>query len=73
MDTKHVNASGELAAIRLALEVYAAERMKWPQERRAHVEQELADLLVTLVRLSDRLNIDIFSAGDKILSGKRAD
>lgn len=38
-----------------------------PEERRSHVEMELADVLLYLLRLSDRLNVDLLdAAGRKI-------
>jgi NTP pyrophosphatase (non-canonical NTP hydrolase) len=34
-------------------------------EKRAQVEQELADVFIYLVRLADRLDIDLLSAADR--------
>jgi len=36
-----------------------------PAEKLAEVEQELADTFVYLIRLADKLNIDLLAAADK--------
>ena len=38
-----------------------------PEERRAEVADELADVLLYLVRLSDKLGIDLLAAADRKL------
>ena len=67
MDGVEAGPSPDVAALRAALKAYVAERSGWPAERRSQIEEELADLLVMLVRLADRLNIDVFEAGSKLL------
>ena len=67
MDGAEAGLSPDMAALRAALAAYLDDRSRWPAERRSQIEQELAELLVMLVRLGDRLHIDVFEAGSKLL------
>ena len=61
----HRSAPASVAAIKQLLNAYADECTGVPRER---VEQEFGDLLLYLVRLAGRLDLDLIEAGQKQLA-----
>ena len=48
------------------------ESFELPQDKLAAVEEELADILVYLIRIADRLGIDLLSATDRKIRANEA-
>jgi hypothetical protein len=62
--------SQDFAALKLALQVYAQARARLPEGERSPAEQELGELLVSVVGVADRLRIDLVRAAENHIAHK---
>ena len=63
----------DFVALKLALQVYAQARAALPPEQRTPAAvQELGELLVTVVGVADRLNVDLVSAAEAHIATRAA-
>ena len=54
----------EFAALKRALQQYTEQRAALPQDAAACTAHELGELLIALVRIAERLDIDLVRAGE---------
>ena len=57
--------ASDFQALKHALELYAQARAGLPASERRAVATELGDLLVTVVGVADRLDVDLVSAAEE--------
>jgi len=57
----------EFLAIKRALREYTEQRAALPREAAERTALELGELLIALVSIADRLNIDLVQAGERAL------
>ena len=57
----------EFLAIKRALREYTEQRAALPREAAERTALELGELLIVLVSIADRLNIDLVQAGERAL------
>ena len=57
-------------ALKLALQAYAQARAKLPADEPSPAEQELGELLVSVVGVADRLRIDLVRAAENHIAHK---
>jgi hypothetical protein len=60
----------DFVALKLALQVYAQARAGQPAGERSPAEQELGELLVSVVGIADRLRVDLVRAAEKHIAHK---
>jgi len=60
----------DFVALKLALQVYAQARAGLPAGERSPAEQELGELLVSVVSVADRLRIDLVRAAENHIAHK---
>ncbi len=60
----------DFVALKLALQVYAQARARLPAHQRSPTEQELGELLVSVVSVADRLRIDLVRAAENHIAHK---
>ena len=62
--------SQDFVALKLALQVYAQARAQLPAGERSPAEQELGELLVSVVGVADRLRVDLVRAAENHIAHK---
>jgi hypothetical protein len=62
----------DFVALKLALQVYAQARAALPPEKRTPAVRELGELLVSVVGVADRLNVDLVSAAEAHIATRAA-
>jgi len=62
--------SQDFVALKLALQVYAQARARLPAGERSPAEQELGELLVSVVGIADRLRVDLVRAAENHIAHK---
>jgi hypothetical protein len=63
---------GDFQALKMALELYAQARAALPASQRTATATELGDLLVTVVGVADRLEVDLVSAAEEHITRRAA-
>ena len=64
--------TSDFQALKHALELYAQARASLPASHRRSVATELGDLLVTVVGVADRLDVDLVSAAEEHIARRAA-
>ena len=62
----------DFQALKHALELYAQARAALPASHRRSVANELGDLLVTVVGVADRLDVDLVTAAEEHIARRAA-
>lgn len=60
----------DFVALKLALQVYAEARAALPAQRQSPAAQELGELLVNVVSVADRLQVDLVRAAEDHVAHK---
>jgi hypothetical protein len=63
----------DFVALKLALQVYAQARAAVPREQREPAARELGELLVSVVSVADRLDVDLVRAAEEHVARRAAD
>jgi NTP pyrophosphatase (non-canonical NTP hydrolase) len=64
--------SSDFQALKHALELYAQARAGLPPSNRQALASELGDLLVTVVGVADRLDVDLVTAAEEHIARRAA-
>jgi NTP pyrophosphatase (non-canonical NTP hydrolase) len=64
--------TSDFQALKHALELYAQSRAGLPPSHRRAVASELGDLLVTVVGVADRLEVDLVTAAEEHVARRAA-
>jgi hypothetical protein len=62
--------SHDFVTLKLALQAYAQARARLPAHERSPAEQELGELLVSVVSVADRLRVDLVRAAENHIAQK---